>query len=341
MDFYSLHGITLEVKQEGHTGGLDLGSLLGDLSFVPVRPAALTSSVSLSVQLSDQPVQPPDMAVEVFQQDGLRGLATEDGFCLSEGSSVFHILPSARRGRVTLTPGFFEKAALLQQQFWAFGLLRLLRPLSVFGLHAAGIVSPAGQGMLIVGASGSGKSTLAIGLIEHGWGYASDDAVLLRVHDNAVETLALRKPFSIAIDAMGKHPEETGPDRHGTGPTPTKPTKRRVDIRDECPQQFVPGFVPQTVLFPCIVKAPHSDLLAVDRVTALQWLLEQSGPQLFDKATMGRHMDILNRLVRQCGLYALHAGRDLYRNPTQLVSLLAARQGERDDPDHRRTHESL
>jgi hypothetical protein len=57
---------------------------------------------------------------------------------------------------------------LLQRNFWAFGLLKLLRPLGFFSLHAAGVVSGHGRGLLINGRPGSGKSTLALGqLLAH------------------------------------------------------------------------------------------------------------------------------------------------------------------------------
>ena len=59
---------------------------------------------------------------------------------------------------------FFPKPTMTQANFWCFGLLKLLRPLGIYSLHAAGLASEAGEGVLLVGPSGSGKSTLAIGL---------------------------------------------------------------------------------------------------------------------------------------------------------------------------------
>jgi len=330
VDVYSLHGITLGVEQQGEIAGFDLSGLLADLSFVRAPSATRTAGFQLAVSAPERSAAPPKSAREVFRYDGLRGLADAEGFYLTLGPSLFRV--GARQAQVTLTPEFFDNSSLLQQQFWAFGVLRLLRPMGVFGLHAAGVVSPAGTGVLVVGSSGSGKSTLTVDLINQGWAYVGDDAVLLREKGGQVEVLALRKPFS-----MAEHKEL---DRFGPGPS--KKQKSRIDMREVYPDQFVPVFVPNVILYPEITGRPESRLLPLDAAPALQRLLEQSGPQFFVRATMDRHMDVLSRLVRQCAHYELHSGLDLYRNPVKLISLLAAvEQGKADGSDHRRAHQSL
>ena len=69
-------------------------------------------------------------------------------------------------------------------------------------------------------------------------------------------------------------------------------------------------------------------LTPVDQIFALRVLLSQSAPQLFDRDTMGAHLELLKRLLRQCELYRLDAGIDLYRRPAKLIELLAEAQGE-------------
>jgi hypothetical protein len=116
------------------------------------------------------------------------------------GPSCFYLQSLEGKGEVYLASSFSDQSPLLQQKFLAYGLVRLLRPLGLFSLHAASLLTPDGVGVLIVGRSGSGKSTLTLGLIRKGWGYLSDDAVLLRNGSEAVEALALRK--SCYIDAQ-------------------------------------------------------------------------------------------------------------------------------------------
>ena len=100
--------------------------------------------------------------------------------------------------------------------------------------------------MLIVGGSGSGKSTLTIGLIRNGWGYLSDDAVLLRKQSETVQALALRRICFIAAQAAGDYPDfrlgEMVPDA-------SSGHRRRVYVDETYPGQAVPTCVPRVLVF--------------------------------------------------------------------------------------------
>jgi hypothetical protein len=100
-----------------------------------------------------------------------------------------------------------------------------------------------------------------------------------------------------------------------------------VDIQQEYPAQYRPGCLPQVLLFSRLVSQADSTLRPLDHARALQQLLMQSGPQLFDRRTMAPHLAVLNDLVHQATSYELLAGRDLYKQPGRLVSLLAAVEG--------------
>jgi hypothetical protein len=133
----------------------------------------------------------------VFRADGFCGLESGDDFYLTDGASLFHLQPMRGQAEAQLATSFVDKPVLLQCNFRAFGLLKLLRSLGLYSLHAAGLVAREGPGLLLVAGSGSGKSTLALGLIRQGWGYLSDDAVLLRLQPKGVAALALRKDFYV------------------------------------------------------------------------------------------------------------------------------------------------
>ena len=109
----------------------------------------------------------------------------------------------------------------------------------------------------MVGESGCGKSTLAIQLIREGWGYLSDDAVLLRLQPEGVEALAFRKPFSINTDNDTQYADL--PYGGEDGPHPPGNKKRRVDIQDAYPEQYVTGCVPRIVVFPRIISEAQSN----------------------------------------------------------------------------------
>jgi hypothetical protein len=276
MALYAFHDLTLEVEQDGPNTGEGLAQLLEELSWVKTSTSARRPSLRLAVSLHDYALRVPAMAREVFRADGFRGLERRDDFYLTDGASLLRLQASRGRGKAQFAPSFVEKPPLLQRNFWAFGLLKLLRPLRFYSLHAAGVVSREGMSLLIVGASGGGKSTLAIGLIRQGWGYLSDDAVLLRLRLEGVEALALRKPFAVDVGAAAAYADlpfgEEAPDTAGG-------RRRRVRIEEAYPGQYVPGCLPRVLLFSRIVPQAQSALHPLDRLSALRQLLAQSGPQ--------------------------------------------------------------
>jgi hypothetical protein len=180
-------------------------------------------------------------------------------------------------------------------------------------------------GVLLVGASGHGKSTLAIGLIRQGWEYLADDAVLLHRQSAGVTALAFRKTFSVDAAAAPAYADlplgEEVPDIKGG-------RRRRVGIEDAFPGQARAQCLPRVLLFPRIVPQRHSTLCPLDRPSALKHLLAQSGPQLFDRRTMGTHLEVLKGLVQQTVSYELLAGQDLYHQPGRLAHLLCEAQGD-------------
>ena len=325
MILYTFHDLILEVRQEGEEIGEGLTQLLPELSLVRTHASGRKASLCLCVRPSRHELRVPLSARVVFQAEGFSGLEEGDDFYLTDGSSLFHLQAARGWGDAQLAPSFFTKPVVLQRNFWAFGLLKLLRPLGLYSLHAAGVVTREGRGLLIVGASGSGKSTLTLGLIRQGWGYLSDDAVLLRFHSEEVEALAFRKNFYIDASAAIAHSDlplgEEAPDTSGG-------RKRRVCIEAAYPQQQAAGCIPRVLLFSRIVPRAHSTLLPLDRLSALKRLLAGSGPQLFDRGTMSEHLGVLQRLVQQTATYELEAGLDLYRQPSQLGHFLAEVEGE-------------
>jgi hypothetical protein len=314
-----LHELHLEVEQEPADAASVLDELLLDLSCVPAGTPEQAGALRLTVQQQEPGRCPPPWAREVFRADGFTGLEEADDFYLSDGASFMHLQAAQGQGTAHLVPTFFRKPLPVQRTFWAFGLLKLLRPHGFFSLHAAGIVSPAGTGVLLVGPSGSGKSTLTVGMLRHGWHYLSDDAVLLRRQQRHVIALAFRKYCAVDASAAAAYTDfswgKTLPDSAGR-------TRIQLRLADAYPDRAVAQCVPRVLLFTKIVSAAHSTVRRVDPIHALQYLLAQSGPQLFDRRTMARHLDTLQYMVRQAIPCELCAGRDLYLRPDLLASLL-------------------
>jgi hypothetical protein len=322
--FYALDGLVLELDSEQPQRG-EVDRLLKELCWARLPSSARKPNLYLYVSSSNRPFRLPANCRELFRADGFVGCEIADEFYLTDGSSVFHLRPTRREAYARLAPVFDGKPPLTQSNFWCFGLLKLLRPLGIYSLHAAGLAPTDGKGVLLAGAPGSGKSTLTIGVIRQGWKYLSDDAVLLREGAEGVEALGCRRSFY--IDAV-RSPDysdlslgKESLDSNGRG-------RRRVEISEVFGRQYVRRCVPRVVIFPRIKSRDQSTLIPMDHVSALGVLLSQSAPQLFDRGTMGAHLELLKRLLQQSEVYELGAGRDLYRKPAKLIQLLRETRGE-------------
>jgi hypothetical protein len=322
MAWYTFQELTLEMTHAGQGCREDVARLLQELSWVCTAPTGQPPTLRLAVHQHTGTLRVPSKARLVFQADALCGFELGDVFYLTDGASLLHLQALQGQGTAQLAPTFGAQPRVVQRTFWVLGLLKLLRPLGFYSLHAAGVVPAHGQGVLIIGPSGSGKSTLALGLLRQGWRYLSDDAVFLRLHPEGVVAVACRKhmyvdagpaamyaeiPFGEAVlDASGRY-------------------KRRVHLAEAYPGQQVAAYRPRVLLF--AVPAAHSTLCPLDPLRALKYLLDQSVPQLFDRQTMAQHLEVLKRLMQQAASYELHAGLDLYQQPGTLVRLLAEAEG--------------
>ena len=175
---YRFHDLMLDVDPELERRA-NLVHLWPDLSWRQTTAPLGKVERSFSLYLHDCPSKVPHAARPLFTTESFRGFEHEGEFYLTDGDSLLHIQPPAR-GSAYLAPSFFRKTAGLQDNFWTYGLMKLLRFSGCYCLHAAGLMSPRGTGVLVVGASGSGKTTMTLSSIRHGWRWLSDDAVLLR-----------------------------------------------------------------------------------------------------------------------------------------------------------------
>jgi hypothetical protein len=320
---YTLHDVVLQVGSDDRLGE-DVHRVLDELSWTRVTQPTRTPTLHLSARAHEGRGDTPAACREVLRTDEFRGFEGGDDFFLTDRSSVFHLEPQAARAHAWIAADFFQKPSRTQANFWCFGLMKLLRPLRLYSLHAAALASDDGQGLLLVGPSGSGKSTLAIGLIRAGWRYLSDDAVLLRNACDRVEATACRKSFYIdavrSADYADCGLDEREPDSSGA-------ERIRLRLHETYGGQHAAQCVPRAVVFPRITGLPRSALRPIARLDALRLLLAQSAPQLFDLRTMPSHLGTLKKLLDQVDTFELDAGGDLYREPAKLVELLSKARG--------------
>ncbi len=320
---YALQDLVLEVESHDATAEA-VHRLLEELSWVSVPECTRKPTLRLSIHAHDGRSELPGGCREVLRTDDFRGFEERDEFFLTDGSSAFHLRPLAGEAHASIAADFFSKPARTQANFWCFGLLKLLRPLGLYSLHAAAVTPEDSGALLLVGPSGSGKSTLAIGLIRVGWSYLSDDAVLLATHGDQVEAITCRRSFYVDA-ARSSHYADCGLD--GEEPDSSGGSRVRLRMERNYGGQHATLCVPRTVIFPKVVPRSRSRLEPIAKRRALQLLLAQSAPQLFDRSTMAAHLAILTRLLEQAETFELDAGTDLYHAPAKLIDRLHEARG--------------
>lgn len=256
------------------------------------------------------PATPPHARLQLQAHTHARGYRVTDGVFL--WTPAGRSLVRAGGAEVYLMPG----AALSEASWHLVASLQLLaRQVGAYALHAAGLDGSNG-GLLVVGPSDVGKSTLAMALVGQGWGFVSDDAVLLR-DAGEVEALPFRRRFGLDDDAL---PPESA--RHAV-PQPAEERKWSVDVAATHAAQARDRIVPRRLVFPEIVDADESTAEPLGSVDAYASLLAQVGTRrLIDAHTVAHHA-LLGRLLAQAPAVRLRAGRDVLHAPARVAYLLS------------------
>jgi hypothetical protein len=314
--------VTLSVEQPECVGGLELDEMLDGL--VSTRPSEADTQrhLQLSVQLIGSRTAVVPEGVSLFVAEGFRGVENDQDFYLTEGSSALYLPAGSKRAVAYIASSFLAREGQIKHTFWAYAILKLLRTCGFYSLHAAGLIAPAGCGVLIAGPSGCGKSTLTLGMIRRGWSALSDDAVLLCAEPDGVRALALRKYLYIDVTSLQNSDLSNGPEQIDHSGR----CRRKLTIEELCPGQQLSESAPADVLiFPRIVHNAQSSMARLDNGSALRHLLLASGAQLFDRRTLAGQFEILKLLLRRAPAYQLRAGLDLYHEPAILEELLEQR----------------
>jgi hypothetical protein len=321
MSAYTFEDLTLEVRPSELAASLQLARLLSNLSWVPATGLHTAVGVRLLIRIHDRRCGIRPQGRVVFRTTSFSGFEHGQAFTVSDGRSALHLQPHRHMADAYVDSSFVGKPLSLQFAFWSFAVLKLIRAVGYYSLHAAGVVSPQGRGVLIVGPSEIGKSTLALGLMRKGWQYLSDDAVLVRRQGDGIRALALRRHFYLNasdVSLYGHLPFGPAIDDHAGR------TKRRLCLEAAFPGQAVSATTPALLLFPRISSREHTALHPLLKIEAARRLLEAAGSQLCDRATIGAELQVFRDLVGQAAALELHAGRDVHREPAVLIRLLDA-----------------
>lgn len=277
----------------------------------PVRADAIAADVTIAIHTSDDQPTPPANLVPFEVAEG--GLCRTDGriyFFENRGSTVVAGHRDSPRVEVSIgnTTASREPAVLARLIFNA--AMVAMRRCRLYELHAAGVVSPSGEGILVTGPSGSGKSNLAAQLASAGWQYLSDDSVLLYSRNDVVHAHALRRMFALT-DEVFSAAGLTESDSIKVTVVPFDPLKKRFEPAPVFPGRFALSCKPTRVLFSRIENDAASRIQLLNRSETMARLIRMCPWACYDKTTAEAHLEVLGRLARQADGFELRAGADL------------------------------
>ncbi len=181
-------------------------------------------------------------------------------------------------------------------------------------VHSAAVVAPDGGAWLLLGDARAGKTTTTVNLISTGWGYLSDDQVVLRRDGrDGVWAEGWLRPFHLDT---GWH----------TG-RPTR-VRRPVDARALAADARCRNARLSGLLFPRVDPDRPTALVPMTPADALSRLVRQTPWLLADRATAPRLLELLTRAGRRPA-FLLRLGLDTFRDPELLRDRLAAVEGAR------------
>ena len=204
----------------------------------------------------------------------------------------------------------------------AYALDLSLRRSELYQIHGAGLVTPGRKtGALILGASGSGKSTLTALLASRGWGYLTDDGLLLTDEGGLVNARGIRRFFAASETTLASCSLQNFTEALGA-PMLSDPHKRRLEPSVAFPNQFISSCIPQTLFFASITGRDRSEVQRTTRTDTMSRLIRSNPWASYDSLTARDHLRLLTRLTNQCRAYSLRAGLDVLSDPSCAEALL-------------------
>ena len=301
--FYAVAGRLLFIQAfDRHLGGL-IERLFAGWQLTPVSLPDRSPDVKIVFfEGSDLPEIPALSLTQFDVAHGGRVYAAADFYYLKFKDSLLHFEPfAASRDRVDVAVWIRQPPGATDVELarvTSFAVCAALRRFGLFDLHAAGVVLPeSNDGVLIVGASGSGKSTLTLQLATAGWGYLSDDELLLSATGEEVEARGFRRFFAVAPAANVD--------------TPGGMLKTCFEPANVFAAPAVSRVVPRFILFASITGEKKTQLRKLDQPETMTRLIRACPWATYDTATADRNLNLLSQLARQATGLELLAGTDL------------------------------
>ena len=312
---YEIAGNDVRISWKEPATGELLTHILGRMGFLEAEGRG-EAPLSITFDEDVPPYLAP--AVKVAEYDyGVRVYRSGSSLFFSDGHSTLLVMPAGFSAKARLDPDTLahQNAVKVTTTLLVSGVLVLLRHLQAYPLHAAGL-SRGDVGILLAGPSGSGKSTMAYCLVCQGWGYLSDDTILLKPRGDIVDVFPLRRNFGLHIDGVVPFSDRV---IHGSS---LDKSKRLISMEQSFPGQGVSHTPPRVIFFPEIVHQPVSRIEAIEKREVMHRLMSQSALLTLEPHLAARHLDVLGQLIRQTRHFRLLAGRDLKNDPLLIDGLI-------------------
>jgi hypothetical protein len=221
---------------------------------------------------------------------GGRCYVGEDEYYLKFEQSMLHLKAGSP---VFVSVSISDPTAVELGRVTSFAVCAALRRCGLFELHSGGVILPnSNAGVLIIGPSGSGKSTLTLRLAAAGWGYLSDDELLLSVAGDVVEARGFRSFFALA-------------------PAPTSPIKTCFEPTSVVAGPRLEQTVPRFLLFTTVSGGSKTQLRELTQTETMTRLIRACPWATYDTGVAGPNLALMSKLARQAKGFDLSAGTDL------------------------------
>lgn len=270
-----------------------------------VHPPDAVIHVGASSASLSRPIWQPTLSLDRVTAwvDDARGIVVLRGGSPANGGTVSF---GTGRARLSVDPDVTPDAAADVYSMLTVSAALLLANLGRALVHAAAVVSPEGEAWLLAGDARSGKSTTCATLATGGWGFLSDDQVIVSADAERGTGVAVEgwlRPFHLDGVPGGERrevpPAELGLERW----------RRRAPLAG--------------VILPVVSPTEPTRLAPVAAADALAGLVRQSPWLLACRRSAPTVLDLLTRAATGGGAFGLRLGRDTFRDPDRLSASVA------------------
>ena len=288
--FYAVAGRLLFVESFDLKLATLIERLFAGWQLTPVSRPERSPDIKITFTYGDLPHVPASLN-EFEVAEGGRCYSRGDEFYLRFENSLLRL---QQGGPLIVSVLISSPSEAELARVTSFAVCSALRRFGIFELHGAGVVVPGSDaGVLIVGPSGSGKSTLTSQLARAGWGYLSDDELLLSLNEGTVEARGFRTFFAVASAGA-----------QSSFKTCFEPASVFCAPRAAC-------VVPKFLLFTTISGAKETQLYKLTQAETMSRMIRACPWATYDTAVAGPNLELLSRLARQTQGFNLMAGTDL------------------------------